>query len=167
MERPHEFSGVDIPGANIARRSLRRILLRTATSDDQVSIHSRRRAEAVRPWQSLQDLRRVEIDAPVIAERGVWLAGLRIKREQPAATRPEYNLRGRLRVSRPVFDATRRSVTGGNPEGPDFLSCRRIEGHHASVGRADVHEAIDNDRGRLARGKSGTAAAAAPLPTTR
>src|SRR6185437_2701780 len=104
MERPHEFSGVDIPGSNVARWSLRWILLRAAAGNDQVSINSRWRAEAVRPRQSLQNLRCIEIDAPMIAKRGVRLAGLRIKREQPATTRPEYDLRRRLRVSCPVFD---------------------------------------------------------------
>src|SRR5207237_9071382 len=82
LKRPAELSGMDVPGADVAGRPLRRIFLSQSTGDDQVLEHDRRRTETISSGQILQDLRRIQIDDAVIAESVVRLARAGIDRKQ-------------------------------------------------------------------------------------
>src|SRR5690606_18707759 len=75
-KRPDERARVHVPRANVAGRTVRRILLRAPAGNDEVAIDLRRRAEPVAAGQAAQDLRRVEIDDALVAERRVEHAGL-------------------------------------------------------------------------------------------
>src|SRR5690349_8994764 len=96
-----------IPRAHVARRTERRILLGSTPGDDQIAIDRRRRAEAVGSRQTAKNLRRVQINASVIAKRWIWVAGLRVERIQAATVTAKHNLRRRRRIAGPVLDAAR------------------------------------------------------------
>ena len=129
-------------------------------------IHGRRRAQAVAAGQALQDLGRVQVDAALVAERVVGLAGLRVEREEPAVARAEDDLRRRLRVAGPVLDAARRGVARRELEHPHLLARRRVERDDAAVRRGDVHHAVDDERRGLA-GREARAAASASASRSR
>ena len=112
LERPDQLPRVHIPGAHVARRSLWRVLLRAAAGDDEVPVHDRRRAEAVAARQALRI-------SGVFSRRCpcrrilVGLAGLRVERDQLVLARAEHDLRRRLGVAGPVFNAARRRTACG------------------------------------------------------
>src|SRR5204862_3968796 len=87
MEGPDQLAIVHIERPYIPGRSLRRPFLRPSADDDQVLEHDRRRTEAVAAWQSLQNLRRVEIDDTCHAESVAWLARHRVNRIELAVRR--------------------------------------------------------------------------------
>ena len=93
-------------------------------------------AQAVAAWQSLKDLGRVQLDDALVAECFVGLAGRRVEREELRAARAEHDLRRRLRVAGPVFDASRRGTARfpGDLEDPRLFARRRVQRDHALYG---------------------------------
>ena len=76
--------------------------------DDEVLVHDGRRAQAVAAGQSLQDLGGVQIDDCRCRRSFVRLPGLGVERVELAVARAEDDLRRRLGVAGPIFDAARR-----------------------------------------------------------
>ena len=101
---------------------------------------------------------------PLSPNASLGCAGLRVEREELRAARAEHDLRRRLRVAGPVFDAARRGTARfpWDLEDPHFFARRRIERHHASVWRRDVHHAVDNERGGLAGSEARAASPSTP-----
>ena len=161
VERPHQLAGAHVPRAHVAGRPARRVLLRRPAGDDQVPVDDGRRAQAVASGQSAQDLRRVEADDALRRRTRRWAAGLGVQRVELGVARAEHDLRRRAPVARPVFNATRRRVAGGQLECPDLLARRRVERDDAVVRRGQVHDAVDDERRDFARGEAGAAAPAA------
>jgi len=120
MERPHQFAGVNVPRAYVAGRTLRRSFLRPPAGNDQVLVDDRRRAEAVVALESLQDLRRIQIDHALLAERVVQFAGLRVERIELAVARSEDDLRGGLTIAAEVLDAAGGRIPRRQREDPFY-----------------------------------------------
>ena len=62
-------------------------------------------------------------------------------------TRSENDLCRGLCVARPILDSARRRYARWHLERPQLFSRTRLERYHASVWSADVHDAVDYERG--------------------
>src|SRR5574339_623269 len=78
VECPDKFPRVNVPRAHVTGRTLRRILLRSTSGDDQVAIDRWRRAEAVRSLQPLQNLGRVQVHTSMVAKRWIRFPCFRV-----------------------------------------------------------------------------------------
>ena len=157
-ERPGQLAGVHVPGAHVAGRSARRVLLRRAAGDHEVLVDERRRGQAVAPRQAAEDLGRVEADDAAVAEGAIGRAGRGVDRVELRVAGPEDDLRRGGGITGPVLQAARRRVARGQLERPLLLARRRIERDHAGVRRGHVEDAADDQRRALARGEAASAA---------
>ena len=85
-ERPHQLAGVDVPGAHIAQRPPRRVLLVAAAGDDEVLVDGRRRAQADGPGHALRISGVFMSMLPLSPKVSVGMTGLGIERVEPAVT---------------------------------------------------------------------------------
>ena len=160
MKRPRDLARVHVPGAHVARRPQRRVLLRSASGDDEVLINDGWRGEAIAAWHASHNVFGIHVDDAVVAKLQVGFAGLRIDREEPSIAGTKDNLRGRAAVAGPIFHATRSRVAAARERvRPHFFAGGRVDGHHAAIGRGHVHKSVDHQRrdGARAEAVCGTA----------
>ena len=164
VKRPDELARPQIPRAHVARRPLRSRLVGVVDAGEhEVLVHGHPGRDAVvHVREAVHHVRCLQVDVAVVAEPRVRDAGLRVQRDQLALLGAEHDLRGRSvvalppgqsphRAARPVQLVLGRVPVAGRRVIPDDVAGLRRQGHHAVVRERQVQDAVDHERGRLAR----------------
>ncbi len=150
MECPHQLARPQIPGAHIARRAMRWILLCRPARNHQIPVNDRRRRQRIAARQPAHDLRRIQVHHAVVPKRRIGSTRPRIHRVQLPVAGTKHDLCGRLPIAAPILQPARRRVARRQRIRPQLLAVHRIHRRHPSVRRGDIHDAVDHQGRRLA-----------------
>src|SRR5262249_4545042 len=82
VKRPDEFPGMDVPGADVALRSVGRLFLQLGAGEDQVLVNRTGRRHTVTSARKVRGYALLQVHDPVVAKRRGELARLSIQREE-------------------------------------------------------------------------------------
>ena len=147
MERPDQFPGGRIPGADIATPAIRAVVLQVRSGEHQILVN---RGRAVQSVGSTLEARTFhpgfQIELAFLGETRHQLAGASVHPDQEAVFGAEENRRRSVLVSRPVSDPARGARGVLVIERPDGLSRLGFHGDQALKRRDEVHHAVHHQR---------------------
>ena len=164
MPRPSQRAGSRVECAHFAaRRCGPRVVGDRRTRNHQVVDDERRGGHLIRRGKRRRNAKTLsQADRAFDAEHHAWVARRGVERDQPRidGRNVDAAAAGRAGLQRAVDPCRHAAVReiavaafriDSRVVPPDFASGRRLERHHLSERRADVHHVVDDDRRHLKR----------------